>query len=360
MLRGGFSQSYDTGAYIAQGSLARNPPFAARQDIFGGSLQLGLNLTEGLPAPERIALLDPASLNRVRGAIYAIEPQNYTPYSDQWGLSLEQRLRSGLTLEIGGAGSMGMHLPVSYNINQPYPAPTPYQWRRYPYEPYLSRVEYLGYAGGSTYYGGQVKLTGQLGSGLRLLTSYRYAKSIDDATAPATGQQSRPSGPQYIYDLHGVRSPSPFDVTQRLMLAGFYDVPFRSGHAGGSAVSRLLRAALGNWRASAMVTVQTGLPFTPELAINGLNNGGFQLPDRVGDGSLPSNQRSYMHWFNTSLDPGRSEARVRDPAPLSVRQFGFRHSPRTRAGHGGRCPDRGASRLASGCACTRVSRPSIS
>jgi hypothetical protein len=86
------------------------------------------------------------------------------------------------------------------------------------------------------------------------------------------------------------------------MLAGFYDLPFRSGRGGANATFRLLRAALGNWRASTMVTVQTGLPFTPELAINGLNNGGFQLPDRAGDGSLPSNQRSYMHWFNTSLD----------------------------------------------------------
>lgn len=303
VLRGGFSQAYDTGAYIAEGSLARNPPFATRQDIFGGSLQLGLHLTEGVPAPERIALLDTASLNRVRGAIYAIELQNFTPYSDQWGLSLERRLRSGLTLEIGGAGSMGMHLHTSYNINQPYPAPTPYQWRRYPFEPYLSRVEYLSYAGGSTYYGGQVKLTGQLGSGLRFLMSYRYAKSIDDATAPATGRQSRPSGPQYIYDLRGVRSPSPFDVAQRFTLAGCYDLPFRS------ITSRLLRAALANWRAGAVVTVQTGFPFTPELAINGLNNGGFQLPDRVGDGSLPSNRRSYMHWFNTSLgraDPNRA------------------------------------------------------
>ena len=73
VLRGGFSQTYDTGAYISEGSLARNPPYAARQDIFGGSLQLGLNLADGVPAPERTALTDTASLNRVRGAIYAIE-----------------------------------------------------------------------------------------------------------------------------------------------------------------------------------------------------------------------------------------------------------------------------------------------
>jgi hypothetical protein len=296
VVRGGFSQTYDTGAYIAEGSLARNPPYVARQDIFGGSLQLGLSLADGVPAPERTALTDTASLNRARGAIYAIEPAPYTPYSDQWGLYVQQQLRPGLMIEAGGIGSMGMHLYAGANINQPYPAPSPYQWRRYPYEPYVSRVEYVGYAGGSTYYGGQLKLAGQAISGLRLLASYRLAKSIDDATAPASGQQSRPPGPQFIYDPRSTRSPSSYDVFQRLVVTAFYDVPL------GNAGSRLLRAALTNWRASSVVTLQTGFPFTPELAINGLNNGGFQLPDRAGDGSLPSDQRSYLHWFNTSLN----------------------------------------------------------
>jgi hypothetical protein len=73
----------------------------------------------------------------------------------------------------------------------------------------------------------------------------------------------------------------------------FYDLPFNS---------RLLHAALAGWRSSGVVTVQTGLPFTPELAVNGLNNGGFWLPDRVGDGSLPANERSHLRWFNISLD----------------------------------------------------------
>ena len=296
VLRGGFSQTYDTGAYISEGSLARNPPYAARQDIFGGSLQLGLKLADGVPAPERTALTDTASLNRVRGAIYAIEPASYTPYSDQWGLYVQQQLQPGLTLELGGMGSMGMHLYAGANVNQPYPAPSPYQWRRYPYEPYVSRVEYVGYGGGSTYYGGQLKLAGPVTSGLRLLAIYRLAKSIDDATAPASGQQSRPPGPQFIYDTRGTRSPSSYDVFHRLVLTAFYDVPL------GNTGSRLWRAALSNWRASSVVTLQTGFPFTPELAINGLNNGGFQLPDRAGDGSLPSDQRSYLHWFNTSLN----------------------------------------------------------
>lgn len=41
----------------------------------------------------------------------------------------------------------------------------------------------------------------------------------------------------------------------------------------------------------------------PQISVNSLNNGGYQLPDRVANGSLAANQRSYRHWFNTSLDP---------------------------------------------------------
>jgi hypothetical protein len=302
VLRGGFSQMFDAGEYLAQGRLARNPPYATRQDIFGGSLQLGLSLGDGLPAPERAALLDAASLNRVHGAIYAVEPTVYTPYSDQWGLSVQQRLRPGLTLEVGGSASMGMHLYGSLNINQPYPAPSPYQWRRYPFEPYVSRIELLGLGAGSTYYGGQVKLSGELRPGLQLMTFYRYAKAEDDAPAPSDNELSRPPGAQYIY-TRGTRGASSFDIAHRLVLTASYDVPSGNSRAGRSPGSRLFRWALADWRASSVVIVQTGVPFTPQLALNGLNNGGYQLPNRLGDGSLPSGQRSYLHWFNTSLDP---------------------------------------------------------
>ena len=263
VLRGSFSQAWDAGSYLASGSLARNPPFASRLDMVNGTFQVGPNLTAGLP------------IDSANGAIYAVEPANYTPYSDQWALSLGVRPRRGVTVEIGGMGSMGIHLPASYDANQPYPAPTPYAYPRYPFEPFHSRVEYLSFAGGSTYYGGVFKLTGSL-----FQLSYTYAKSLDDATAPGTDQQSRPAMPQNLYNPHGVRSPSPYDVAQRLVGTAHYD--------------------LAGWRIYAVVTLQTGLPFTPQLAVNSLNNGGFQLPNRIGDGSLPAGQRSYLQWFDTS------------------------------------------------------------
>jgi len=275
ILRGGFSKAYDPGSYLTTGALARNPPYASRLDQINGTFQLGSNLTDGFPA-----------VNAINQAVYAIGPGNYEPYADQWGISIEQRLPARLTLEIAGMSSMGAHLYERYDANQPYPAPTPYSFARYPFEPYHGRVEYLDLAGGSTYYGGQLKLSGQPLPGLHLVTTYLYAKSIDDSTAPGTDQDSRPPGPQYIYSLRSVRSVSPFDIPQRLMLTASYELPFHV-------------------RVGTLITIQSGLPFTPELAVNSLNNGGFQLPNRVGSGTLPASQQSYLQWFNTGLNgPG--------------------------------------------------------
>ncbi|HEV8415723.1 MAG TPA: carboxypeptidase regulatory-like domain-containing protein [Bryobacteraceae bacterium] len=275
ILRGGFSKAYDPGSYLTTGALARNPPYGSRLDLINGTFQLGPNLADGLPA-----------VDASNQAVYAIGPGNYEPYADQWGLTIEQRLRAKLTLEIAGLSSMGAHLYERYDANQPYPAPTPYAYARYPFEPYHGRVDYLDLAGGSTYYGGQLKLSGQPLPGLQFTTTYLYAKSIDDSTAPGTEQDSRPPGPQYIYSLRSVRSVSPFDIPQRLMLAASYELPFHV-------------------RVGTLITIQSGLPFTPQLAVNSLNNGGFQLPNRVGSGALPAGQQSYLQWFNTGLNvPG--------------------------------------------------------
>lgn len=323
VLRGGFSKAYDTGSYIAEGILAQNPPFASRLDMINGTFQVGPSLSAGLPAPQPLTQFDAASLNSAHASIYAIEPRDYTPYADQWGLFLEQRLRPQLILEVAGMGSMGIHLYENFDANQPYPAPTPYPLARYPYEPYHSRIEYLGFAGGSTYYGGQVKLAGRPAPGLQLLMTFRYAKSLDDSTTPGTGQDSRPSTPQYIYHLRGNRSPSPFDIARRLVLTAAYDLPFRNSAGQKGAGLRMLRAAIANWRTAAVITAQTGLPFTPQLAINSLNNGGYQLPDRVATGALPASQRSYLQWFNTSLNPADPNRAFAVPSLYQYGNSGF-------------------------------------
>ncbi len=313
-LRGGFSADYDSGTYLVEGILARNPPYASLLDMIDGTFQLGPNLTAGLPAPVPASLLTAAALNAAQGSIHAIQPENYTPYADQWDLFLERRLGSRLVFEIGGVGSMGIHLEDAFNADQPFPAPTPYATPRYPYEPYESRITYLNLGGGSTYYGGQATLSGQVRSGLTILLSYSHSKSVDDSVAPFTGPLSRPDAPQDTYNARGNRGPSPFDIAQRAVLTAQYDLPRYAGR-------RWLAAATRDWHASAMVTLETGFPFTPELSVNSLNNGGFQLPNRAGNGALPAGQRSYLNWFDSSL--GAADSAFQVPALYQYGNSGF-------------------------------------
>jgi hypothetical protein len=209
-----------------------------------------------------------------------------------------------------------MHLPSFQDVNQPYPAPTPYNYPRYPYQPYDSRIEYVGFSGGSTYYGGTLRVTGRWRSLAQFRAGYTYAKSLDDATAPDSEQESRPALPQVTYNLRGSRSPSPFDVTQRVAATARLDSPVKNP------ASRALALA-ADWSLSATATVQTGLPFTPELSTNSLNNGGIQLPDRVGNGSLPASQRSYLDWFDTILNPADPSHAFQLPALYQYGSSGF-------------------------------------
>ena len=204
---------------------------------------------------------------------------------------------------------MGIHLLGRYDGNQQTLAAF-CSCFRHVLDPFISRVEYLNFAAGSTYYGGELKLTGRLFRGFQLQSVYRFAKAIDDATQPLTDQDSRPADPQLIYALRAVRSPSPFDIAHRLVAMASYDVPWKS-------------AALRNWRVVTLITAQTGLPFTPQLAINGLNNGGIQLPNRVGDGALPSDQRSHLRWFNTSLDRADPNHAFENPGILQYGTSGY-------------------------------------
>jgi hypothetical protein len=159
-------------------------------------------------------------------------------------------------------------------------------------------------------------VTGRWKSLAQFQAGYTYAKSLDDATAPDSDQESRPALPQYTYDLRGSRSPSPFDVTQRLAATARLDSPVKNPSSPALALA-------ADWSLFATATAQTGLPFTPELSTNSLNNGGVQLPDRVANGSLPAGQRSDLDWFNTVLNPADPSHAFQLPALYQYGSSGF-------------------------------------
>jgi hypothetical protein len=63
----------------------------------------------------------------------------------------------------------------------------------------------------------------------------------------------------------------------------------------------LSRAILGGWQLSSVFTAETGTPFSILMSCADINSQGNNCrPNVVGNGALPSDQRSVAEWFNTS------------------------------------------------------------
>ena len=83
-----------------------------------------------------------------------------------------------------------------------------------------------------------------------------------------------------------------------MTISYLYNLPFGKGRMfldrGGAA-----NLLLGGWQTNGIATLQTGLPFTPQLQTS-TTNCCASRPDRVANGALPSDKRSITRWFDTA------------------------------------------------------------
>jgi hypothetical protein len=307
VIRGSYGLHYVSVHYAGQGAVGRNVPFMPIQNFQPGSLFVGRNLTDGIPIPgftvfDTAAKLQAGAAAGQVGTVQAVDRDTKISYSQQWGLNIQHELRPGLLADIGYVGTRGLHLFSAYNMNQAQPGAGAIAPRR-PLQAIsnIANVNFLGYFGASTYHGLQAKVTQQFKSGVNVLAVYTFGKSIDDSISASSGQTNRTAGYQNINDRRSARAPSTFDVTQRFVLSGGYELPFGKGKRYASGVGNGMNRLVGGWQLTTITTLQTGLPFTPTMAASNLNNGGaYQLPNRIGNGMLPKNERTIQRYFDTS------------------------------------------------------------
>jgi hypothetical protein len=209
-------------------------------------------------------------------------------YVEQWNVNVERQLPQSFMLQAGYTGSEGHKFPMYININQAFPGPGAVNSRR-PYQG-IGNIMFYGPLDNSTYHALIAKLERRFTKGLSMLVSYTYGHSIDGG--PAQGD-SNDQTPQDVRNLAGQRGNSNFDVRQRFVMSGFWQLPF--GKSGGWS-SYLIR----NWQISGIFSRQTGQFLTPTLSTDPSSTGTTARPNRVGDGNLPKDQQSRTHWFDTS------------------------------------------------------------
>ena len=165
--------------------------------------------------------------------------------------------------------------------------------------PYYTNVSISNPGGNLSYNALQTKLEKRLSKGLQFIASYTWAHTIDNVTELYADNAPSGGSPVNPWDRQLNRANSDIDIRHNFVFSPLYLLPVGKGqrwlnHGG------VVDAVLGGWQLAGILSMRSGLPFTP-ITSGGLTNaGGEDRPNRVGDGNLPSDQRSINRWYDVS------------------------------------------------------------
>jgi hypothetical protein len=220
-----------------------------------------------------------------------------------WNLSLERQFAGNFSAFLGYVGSHGVHEPFAVddmNIVLPTKTSLGYLWPN----PVgsgtpintggaVSRIDGRFFNNSTTYHALEAELTKTMSRGVRMQASYTWSKALDDGDGVNIGDPFTNSiSSLFFFDPKLRHALADFNVAQNLTVNFGWVIPtYQSLHG-------LAESALGGWELGGVITVRTGLPFTPNLAGSGngaagdplgLNNTDpFDYPNRITTGGCKS------------------------------------------------------------------------
>ncbi|MFL6465944.1 MAG: carboxypeptidase regulatory-like domain-containing protein [Bryobacteraceae bacterium] len=200
-----------------------------------------------------------------------------TPYAEQYNFSIQRELPGKWTGEIGYAGSQGVRLLQSLQLNQanlaspaaPIRGLTANSSRNVP-----ARVPVVGFsstglntvtANGHSSYNAFVSTLSRRMNNAFLQFAYTYSKSIDNNSGSATQDLGNSGGNQRFPQLQ--RGLSDFDRPHRFVATYSYDLPGPS--------QGIWKTLVGGWNVSGYTTLQSSLPINFTCACGTNNVGGY-------------------------------------------------------------------------------------
>ncbi len=299
VVRGGFGIFYNSAG--SEGVLMRRH----RQLPFGPINTEDINQYSDNPRRVQdglrpIPVLDPNIVaNNPTGAMLTVAPDFRTGQAYQYNIQVQQQMPKDLVFKIGYVGNMGRGLDTTYDYNQPVPGPGAPGPRRplIGIAPNVQGVTYNITDGRSAYHSLQTTLERRFRNGLGFVSAYTWSHSVDNVANAFGGADNGPI-PQDRRYRNADRGNSGFDIRHRFTHSMNYSLPFGKGRKW-SMGSRLADALIGGWDANGILTLQTGLPFTPVLGTS-VSNAGGSRPDRFKSGTLDNPTPNL--WFDTSFN----------------------------------------------------------
>ena len=292
-VRGGFGLYHgllDTLDY----RLDQTAPFNTSESIKNTTVA-NLNFTPGVPPPST-AKVSPSN----------IQPDLATPTVETWSLRIEQQVAPQTSLTLGYVGWHSYHQILSEDMNEPVPSFTSAGQAYYPStalaNPSLANSTSWVSGGTGIYNSLQVDVRRSYANGFQLRGNYTWSKNLDDGSAWNTSVSG--NTPAYVeFPLQPKLDwgPAATDARQAASFNGSYDLPFGPNRHFLHSSRGLVVFLSGGWTTSAIVTSQTGFPFSPQLGYNPPGNGDTRNPIRPN--LNPNfNGNLYPHkpgeWFN--------------------------------------------------------------
>jgi hypothetical protein len=321
VLRGGF------GMYISQQGMGQTGYLMQGYSVttsLVNSNDGGVTPAISLSNPFPTGLLTPVGssqgLSTLLGTSIGYPTQNFpNSYSYQWSIGLQRQLPAGFVVEASYVGNKATRFPInltgdaiptaslgqaasyySNKVTNPFAGLLPNNSSlngstiamQYLLTPY---PEFSGVGGGnvpigfSRYDAAEVSVTRRFSNGTSLMFNYTNSKNLAAFTALNAQDYNMLNPSASLLE----KRLSTFDVPQKWDLLGTQYLPFGKGMRYGSSMPKALDEVVGGWKLSWNITIQSGFPVGyPSNAAN-----------VAGSAKLPASQRTYYHWFNTSLFP---------------------------------------------------------
>jgi hypothetical protein len=215
-------------------------------------------------------------------------------YVQNYNFTVAHQITQDDLLEVAWVASKSTNVDTSLrNFNQPDPGPGPVQARR-PY-PQFATIRMMVSDGNGLFHALQTRYEHRFTRGLSLTAAYAWSHMIDDISETINRggcgcQSARLRG---AYE----RADSVEDVRHRLVFGGIWELPW------GKSLTGPAGAILGGWQAGALVTLESGQPFTVSQSGDTQNKGGNEAsrPHTLGvNANLPGDQRDPSLWFDTT------------------------------------------------------------
>ncbi len=220
-------------------------------------------------------------------------PENRTPYSQQWNLTIQRQLMDDLSLDIGYVGN-GNRKQVGYTaINAPLtPGPGPVNPRRL--LPDFSDLDGGANRFASNYHSLQTRLTKRFSRGLQFNANYAWGKVLDYQSSLAEWKTQDP------FNMRADYSRASIDIQHAFNLSYVWDLPIGRGRSWGANWSGAVNTLLGGWTLDGFIRAQTGRPYNVLTGRDVANVGRtYQRPNVTGN---PNNgPKTPDQWFNTSV-----------------------------------------------------------